>query len=64
MVKRIKCPQCNGKGTVVCYHCGGKDKRFNERTGKYEKVKCLPCGNTRRMKCLRCDGQGYIYKED
>lgn len=57
------CSGCNGKGTLQCWHCGGKgyiSKSGIDKNGKqvFRDVRCGGCNGSGRARCPGCGGDG------
>jgi len=46
--KTAECPDCEGRGTQICNHCGGAGGH---------KYRCSMCDGTGDRVCTRCDGE-------
>ena len=51
------CPNCKGRGGVICKHCEGRGY-FVRVFGDNEK--CQRCNNTGTRKCGVCNGTGKV----
>lgn len=54
-----KCPECNGKGEIICPVCEGtrKDPRNEDKT-------CGYCRGDGHIRCNICGGSGKLDDED
>lgn len=60
------CSGCNGKGTLRCWHCGGKgyiSKSGIDKNGKqvFRDVRCGGCNGSGRARCPGCGGDGKTF---
>lgn len=55
MSKKIKCPECNGKGKTECI--------TQEQSGFSCSYECPRCSGTGKMWCPRCNGTGMIEED-
>lgn len=53
------CPECIGKGKVICYKCEGSGRVLNYDN---KRVYCPKCEGARKLICGTCDGKGKVIK--
>lgn len=52
----VRCPNCNGTGTVPCFVCDGRGMIYPNAATGYPPVQCSSCRGRRREDCDRCEG--------
>ncbi len=53
------CPECIGKGKVICYKCEGSGRVLNYDN---KRVYCPKCEGARKLICGTCNGKGKVIK--
>lgn len=53
------CPECMGKGKVLCYRCYGSGRVLNYDN---KRVYCPKCEGAKKLFCSTCDGKGKVIK--
>jgi len=56
----MKCPACDGRGTIQCFPCDGFGRIFRVLPGAMCLVEepCPHCGGEGLVPCLLCRGRG------
>jgi DnaJ-class molecular chaperone len=56
----IKCPECGGKGFVVCHDCHGQGRMHSTNAAQRP---CRSCHGTGKGVCPRCGGAKKVAEE-
>lgn len=55
-MKTKECPDCEGKGYIICSECDGKGKFYPYNSISY----CNHCHGNGKFTCIKCHGFGWI----